>query len=249
MKDMQNKEIRPVVGIFSAPDPENMLLQQVKSQTLDAFEKAGAEVLLMDPSSKQKIPFEQLDGFVLMGGEDLDPTRYQQQPLKECGKLNLNRDDLEWQALEYALAHDKPVFGICRGHQLLNVFLGGSLYQDLPTQRAQSKLIHDQKTAFHQPIHGIQLQDGYLKDLLGHDALQVNSLHHQAIDRKAKGLDVLALADDGLIEAVRLSDYAYVLSVQWHPELDYDVNPDSRRIIKDFIQVCRRQMVLPETNC
>ena len=136
------------------------------------------------------------------------------------------------------LAADKPVLGICRGIQFLNVHLGGTLYQDLPAEHP-SAANHHQTPPYDAPVHSVTLTAGSpLWALLGKDTLAVNSLHHQAIKTLAPGLAAMAVSEDGLTEAVCLPDKRFVWAVQWHPEFSFRVNEDSRKIFKAFVGAC-----------
>ena len=137
------------------------------------------------------------------------------------------------------------LLGICRGIQLLNVYFGGTLFQDLPTQHPQG-IDHRLPPASARPVHTVELVTGTpLHDLLHREKLPVNSTHHQAIRRLAPRLEVMALSEDGLIEAVYLPDYRFVWGVQWHPELNYAEEASSRRILDAFAHACQ----LPAHGC
>ena len=135
-------------------------------------------------------------------------------------------------------AERKPLLGICRGIQFLNVHLGGTLYQDLPAEHP-SAANHHQTPPYDAPVHSVTLTAGSpLCALLGKDTLAVNSLHHQAIKTLAPGLAAMAVSEDGLTEAVCLPDKRFVWAVQWHPEFSFRVNEDSRKIFKAFVGAC-----------
>ena len=174
----------------------------------------GAEVLL-----------DRLDGLVLSGGGDVEPARFGADSIHpETYGILPARDQFELDLVHQALRRDMPVLGICRGIQVLNVALGGTLVQDIANQHESSTpLGHRQQAegiAANQPGHTVTLAAGsLLHDLVGHTSLPVNSFHHQAIDRLAAGLEAIAVSDDGIIEAVVLPDHRFVLGVQWHPEL------------------------------
>ena len=129
---------------------------------------------------------------------------------------------------------DKPVLGICRGIQFLNAALGGSLYQDIPSQHP-SAVEHHQSPPYDQPSHEVTLVQGSpLQTLLGQEELLVNSYHHQAVKRLADGLEVMAWSEDGLVEAVWKPDQRFLWAVQWHPEFSFRTEEASRRIFAAF---------------
>lgn len=157
-------------------------------------------------------------GLVLTGGYDIDPTRYGQEPIEELGEVNADRDEMEFTALQGAIDRELPVLGICRGHQLLNVHFGGTLYQDIATQigGAGGHRGSDDWTQHH---HTVTVEPGSrLEQCLGVSAFDVNSFHHQAVDRVGTGLRASAHAEDGMIEAIESVHAPWILGVQWHPE-------------------------------
>ena len=184
-----------------------------------AVARAGLVPLLVPSVLEPARAVEALDavkGLVLTGGEDVDPARYGAVPHPRLEKTDPARDAVEMALLEAARAQRLPVLAICRGIQLLNVALGGTLYQDLPSERP-GPIPHQDKTA----RHGVRIAPGsLLHRTLGVTSHTVNSRHHQAIWTLAPGLTATAWAEDGIIEAVELTDPAapWLLAVQWHPE-------------------------------
>ena len=142
---------------------------------------------------------------------------------------------MEEKLLALALETDKPVLGICRGIQFLNAAMGGSLYQDLPTQKP-SDLEHHQTPPYDIPVHRVTLvPSSPLQNLLQVSELSVNSYHHQAIHRLSQRLIPMAYSTDGLIEAVYMPDHRFVWGVQWHPEFSHKTDENSRKILKAFV--------------
>ena len=174
-----------------------------------------------------------IDGLLLSGGSDLDPSYYGEEPLPELGTTIPERDAFEVAILEHALERGMPVFGICRGLQVLNVALGGTLYQDLPSQFGTDGLIaHRQQMPKWQWTHEIEVSSGSgTASIMESTDLRVNSYHHQAIKDLAEPLVAVAYASDGVIEAVEspdLSDH-WLLGVQWHAEAMRDVEGSEHR--------------------
>jgi len=175
-----------------------------------------------------------VDGLVFTGGYDLDSKYFHQHPHPRSSKPREPRDWFELTLLTEAIKLKKPIFCICRGHQLLNVARGGSLYQDFS--------LVDFKVLSHyggDPIKGIDhlvniYQDSLLFDILGRQKIKCNSSHHQAIDKVGKGLIVSAQTADGIIEGLELAGYPFLLSVQWHPERIFK-RSHSRRLFQAFI--------------
>jgi putative glutamine amidotransferase len=146
------------------------------------------------------------------------------------------RDRLETLLLEKALQADKAVLGICRGLQFINAFLGGTLWQDLPSQHP-SDIVHRQGKPYGVPTHKVML-DGDLKTLLGKDILEVNTLHHQAVKDLSCDLTPMAVAPDGLIEAARMPGKRFVWAIQWHPEYMFKTDLDSLAIFSCYVRYC-----------
>src|SRR5690606_10092991 len=154
----------------------------------------------------------------LSGGEDVDPARYGEAPSPALGSVNRRRDQVEFTALEYALQQQMPVLGICRGVQVINVALGGTLYQDLATE-CPGPVLHQQREDWGHRTHRASVVEGSrLHEIVRSDELLINSYHHQAIRDVAPGLKVVARAEDGMVEAVEGQDHRWLIGVQWHPE-------------------------------
>jgi putative glutamine amidotransferase len=159
---------------------------------------------------------DSVSGLVLTGGEDVDPARYGEKRHEKVRNVNVARDATEAALIEAAKLRGKPVLAICRGIQILNVALGGTLYQDLESERPSS-VPHSDETS----RHAVRVEPGsLLARTLGSRSATVNSRHHQAIRDLAPGLKAVAWADDGVIEGAEPTDKneAWIVAVQWHPE-------------------------------
>ncbi len=193
----------------------------------------GAEALL-----------DGMDGLLLSGGSDLDPGYYGERPVPELGITIPERDAFEMALLEHALRQKIPILGICRGMQVLNVALGGTLYQDLPSQMDHMVLLgHRQETPKWQPTHEVEVDGGSkVAEILGTDELKVNSYHHQAIKELASGLIAVAHAPDGVIEAVESGDLSkrWAIGVQWHAEAMRDAGPEHRNLFEAHVCAAER---------
>jgi len=193
-----------------------------------------------------------LDGLVLQGGNDVAPETYGETPLHPDWSGDRVRDRYEIELIDAFVRAGKPVFGICRGLQLLNVMFGGTLLQDIATQRPASRA-HRDGSAFERHFHSIELVKGSrLAQLCGGvRKATVNSLHHQAIKDLAPGFTVEACCpDDGMIEAVRRAGLPYVAAVQWHPEFHTPGDPDNfddAPLLRDFLDAARATRKVPAT--
>ena len=179
-----------------------------------------------------------LDGFVFTGGGDVDPMLFGQWQRPACGSITPLRDAHEL-ALARLLARErKPVLGICRGVQVLNVALGGTLYQDIDTEVSSEHIAHRQKQPFSYVSHPVDVVPGtLLHRVLGTERVMVNSLHHQAIHRPG-AWKVCALAPDGLVEAAELPGHPFFLGVQWHPEQLQQRDAASWALFSAFVDAC-----------
>jgi putative glutamine amidotransferase len=214
---------RPVIGIttyierarYGAWDVDAALLPRTYVDTVAA---AGGNPVLLPPLGFADVSF--LDGLVIAGGADVDPARYGEATHPETLGLRPDRDETEFALVESALAAGLPLIGVCRGMQVLNVVLGGTLTQHVPDVTG---------TSTHRPVIGqfgrtdVKMAPGSMvADILG-DAASVSCSHHQAIDRLGDGLTITARSADGVVEAVELAGADFALGVQWHPEQDAEV--------------------------
>lgn len=175
------------------------------------------------------------DGFLFTGGQDVSPALYGEKTRATCGEICVKRDAFEQRLFAQALEQDKPMLGICRGIQFFNACLGGTLYQDLPTEHP-SEVGHVMRPPYDQTVHPVALLPGTpLAALLGRTELGVNSYHHQAIKVLAPGLGEMARSEDGLVEAVYMPDKSFVWAVQWHPEFSFRTDESSRKIFSAFV--------------
>jgi putative glutamine amidotransferase len=180
-----------------------------------------------------------LDGLLLSGGSDLDPCYYGEEAVPELGATVPERDAFEMNLVEHALRSGMPIFGICRGMQVLNVALDGTLFQDLPSQMGHSVLLgHRQETPKWQPTHEVDVDAGsQVAGIMGTGDLKVNSYHHQAVKDLASGLVAVAHAPDGVVEAVEWRDLSqrWLVGVQWHAEAMRDAAPQHRKLFEAHV--------------
>ena len=232
---------KPTIGVFPLFDIQRDSLWMIPGY-MDALIQSGAiPIMLPLLTDWQDIRslVDTFDGFLFTGGQDIDPAYYHEAESEKCGEHFALRDTMEYILFHEALKADKPLFGICRGIQAFNVFCGGSLYQDLPSQKP-SPVVHCQSPPYDEPVHSVSIiKDTPLYTLLNTDRLKVNSYHHQAIKELSPLLYPMAYSEDRLVEAVYMPEKSYVWAVQWHPELSYQVCEESRLIWKDFVDHCK----------
>jgi putative glutamine amidotransferase len=183
-----------------------------------------------------------LDGLLLQGGADMSPKSYGETPMNPAWSGDEVRDQYEIELFHEFVTQGKPVFGICRGHQVINVALGGSLYQDIATQRGSSA--HRDEAAYDKCFHEMRiLPESWLSRLYPDvQTTRINTIHHQAVKDLGEGLVVEAMSEpDGIVEAVRWEGHSFVVGVQWHPEFMDPKDPsliDSRPLLRAFLHAC-----------
>ncbi len=181
---------------------------------------------------------DKVQGFLFPGGNDIDPGFYNETPQKELGMVNKDLDIFQMAVLDLAMDQKKPVLAICRGIQVVNVALGGTLFQDIPSQFDTPVLKHMQDKISFETDHGVDIEPGSLLYELFGDHIRVNSRHHQSIKSLGKDLVITARAPDGVIEAAQHKTLPMDL-VQWHPELMMQKNDDMLPLFKVFVEKCR----------
>lgn len=248
---------RPRIGIsacFFHADPQRAIF---KGKTLQYLEQSLAHWVMSQGAIAYMIPapagdaevgfadlVDGLDGLVLQGGSDVSPKSYRETAIKPEWNGDFIRDQYEIALFEEFTRQGKPVLGVCRGAQLLNVAFGGTLYQDIETQVLGARN-HRNWEIYDQNFHAIQIEpkSGLANLYPGVISARVNSVHHQAIKDVGKGLVVEARSEDGVIEAIRAEGLPYVFAVQWHPEFQDPADRslfDSRPILNEFLSHARR---------
>jgi putative glutamine amidotransferase len=216
----------------------------VNSAYLRAVQQAGGVPVLLPPQLDRDA-VERLmalvDGLLLTGGGDIDPSRFGEARHPTCYEVAPARDEVEIGALRWALDRKLPVLAICRGIQVLNVALGGGLHQDIPSDPG-SDIAHSQVEPRDQPTHRVAVKPGSrLAETLGADEIAVNSMHHQAVKALGRGLVEVAWAPDHVVEGVELTDSArFVLGVQWHPEELAGHSEPARRLFSALVTAAGR---------
>ncbi len=240
------KDTKPIIGLF-VKDNENRIDDAEENVYVAAVEQSGGVALVL-PYDKRDDVLEHFisacDGFFFTGGADIAPCRYNENKHIKCEETDSKRDEFELASIEKILKTDKPVLGICRGMQLINVALGGTLYQDIPSE-IKTAVLHRQHEPKFSPSHKVNvIPETPLYFIANKERVLANSFHHQCVKTLGTGLSVMATADDGIIEAVYFEGERYIRGYQWHPERLYVLDSLSRELFKDFIEACRNTKIL-----
>jgi putative glutamine amidotransferase len=261
MKDGRDgsRASRPLIGVTTSEVRRRESVEQIPQGEEPAhfemalgltymrgIEAAGGLPVVMPPMDEEAIAplLDRFDGICLSGGPDLDPANYGAEPHAQLGPTEPPLDRFELAVARRADTCDIPILSICRGTQALNVARGGTLHQHLPD--LSEEIGHRQRNPADQPSHAIEIEPGSrLSRALGgagtvDGRLEVNSFHHQAIDRLGQGLAIVARAPDGTIEAVEDPDREFLIGVQWHAETMVE-RPYEAALFRSFVEACRRR--------
>jgi len=241
--------LRPLIGITADYDGETGRFQVNEGYT-GGIEKAGGVPAVLPPTGDFKTLeawLGRVDGLLLTGGGDLDPVWMGEEPIEALGTIVPERDQAEIQLTRLALRKDTPILAVCRGIQVLAVAVGGSIYQDLASQKPEV-LKHFQKAPRWYPTHAVELFPGSLlgRCLKGKTVtqgmLRVNSFHHQAVKEVCAPFVVTARARDGVIEAIESTTHTFVVGVQWHPEAMWDRDPAFLGLFEALVEAAARAL-------
>jgi len=236
--------LHAIDGIPAGLPPSWVMNKRYYEAAIDAGAVPWMVPLIATHPNTLRLIYERLDGLLLAGGVDMAPETFGEDPVPELGNIDPDRDAVELALASWAIADGKPVFGLCRGLQVINVATGGTLHQDVATQLPDA-IKHD-----YFPIAG------YERDYIAHDVelelgtrlssvmrgrhVGVNSMHHQGIKEVGLGLAATAYAPDGLIEAIEHPDHEFLVAVQWHPEMLEMSQPETRRLFHEFVEAASR---------
>lgn len=238
--------VKPVIAIGAYPRTIETaygptLLHTVSRHYVQAVERAGGAPVVLPVTEPDDVAdvLRIADGVVLTGGGDIQPSLYGDAPHDSTRGVNAERDAFEVALLSQAIAADVPLLAICRGMQLMNVAMGGSLVQDVFSVTGQ---FHDEDKRAHELVHRVKIEPGsHLAATLGVVELSVNSVHHQGVGRLADDLRAVAWAEDGSIEGVELPGGRFALGVQWHPEMLED-QPEQQGLFRALVDQARRRL-------
>ena len=235
----------PIIGVFADTMSCNtggfgdVTRQYINAAYISAVEDAGAVPFIIPVSNdleKTKKLIDLCDGLLFPGGEDIDPGYYGENPHKNLGEIRPEVDKFLFHSLLYALEQRKPALGICKGMQMMVVATGGSLYQDIYSQREEETFLHCQSGRRTYGVHQVQIdKDSRLFQILETGQIATNSMHHQSVRTLGKGLRLSAHTEDGIVEAVESLD-GRLIGVQWHPEEMVPESGAMKRLFKNLVQ-------------
>lgn len=221
--------MKPVIGISMQYHPE-LPRYDMSAEYAEAVAAVGGIPLLLPELEEEKVAqmLQLCQGVIFSGGEDVNPACYGREKEPLCGRVADRRDAAELMLFRLVMERELPVLGICRGVQMLNVALGGTLIQDIPGHRDTTHEIRVERESMLHTVTG--------------DCCRVNSYHHQIIEKPGKGLRVIARNEEGGIEAVELPGHPFFLGVQWHPERSFvrEADPISRQILQMFLNAAQK---------
>ncbi len=233
--------MKPVIGLIPLYD-DNKESYWMLPGYMKALESCGAVPIMLPLTNNQeelKVAYDLCQGILFTGGHDVSPGIYGEEPAEACGASCQLRDEMESFILKLCLEDGKPFLGICRGIQFLNAYLGGSLYQDLPSEY-ESNIEHHMEPPYDRGAHKVEILKGsQLADIIGEGIIEVNSYHHQAIKDLSPKVEKMAVSEDGLVEAIAVKNHRFAIGVQWHPEFSYTKSQENAKIINAFVKECK----------
>lgn len=233
--------MRPLIGITA--NVELDAKHTLANDYIQAVIKAGGIPVILPIGIDSDVSqlADRLDGLVLSGGGDIDPTLFGEEPHPNLGTISPGRDSLEIALIQEMLDRDKAILAICRGIQILNIAAGGDMFQDIYHQIETPLIQHSQKATRSHLSHYVKAEpNSLLARIAGQSEFKVNSFHHQAVRNVIDPLVITAIASDGVIEAIESTRHSFVIGVQWHPEpLALNGDHISMRLFNKFVEACK----------
>lgn len=231
----------PVIGMTAFFNDDNGRVHKINTSFVEAILKNGGIPLIIPVTADTSYiteMVERIDGLLVPGGQDVAPHLYGEEPCPQVSFARTKDDLFEMELIRQVQKAGKPILGICRGEQIINVTFGGTLYQDIPSM-VKSPINHVQSLKIRsEPMHFADVvSDSHLAKLLGVTKVHINTYHHQAVKDVAEGFRVVATAKDGIIEAIESLD-GRIIGVQWHPELMQEEAAEFQRLFQGFLALC-----------
>lgn len=237
--------MKPVIGVTVwKEEKDSNIYEKVNEWNLKAIEDYGGIPVMLHITSNDEIIegyIKILDGIYFTGGGDINPLLYNEEPIKELGNVEYDRDEFEMKLYRKAAEKNIPILGVCRGMQVMNVAEGGTIYQDLYSQRPGTKG-HSNKYVFEgKEQHTVSIEENSkLFEILNETEIKTNSYHHQAVNDLADSYVATAFAKDGVVECIESKKLKYAIGIQWHPEIMYVKYPLHGKLFKSFIHAATK---------
>lgn len=232
--------MRPIIGVTVWKENKDAnTYEKVNEWNLKAIEDFGGIPVMLHITNDDEVIegyIKILDGIYLTGGGDINPLLFNEEPIKELGNVEYDRDNFEIKLYKKAAEKDIPILGVCRGMQLMNVAEGGNVYQDIYSQRPETNN-HSYKYIFDgNEFHTVVIKENSkIFEILNKTEIKTNSYHHQAVNELAPSFVATAFGKDGVVECIESTKLKYAIGIQWHPEVMYVKYPLFGKIFKSFI--------------
>lgn len=247
--------MKPIIGITCNYDPRDTVIgvpglglpgqdwEFLAADYIYTIEKAGGIPTIIPYCREKKniiALLEKVDGILISGGHDIDPLRYGARPIPYCGRIVPERDEYDLTIFHYGYEHKLPMLGICRGIQIMNVAMGGTVYQDLGQEAHLTHRYMGDMAPKNYPSHETLFSSGSLLHTTFGDKIRTNSFHHQGVCEPGKNVTITALAEDQAVEGIEITGGAsFIVGVQWHPEMMFDA-PEQLKLFQAFINSCKK---------
>jgi len=236
--------MRPIIGITIDKNMnDGFYYQKVNECNLNAVSKNGGLPIMLPITNNEEIIdgyLNMIDGIYFTGGSDINPLLFGEDPVKTLGSVDYDRDEFEIKLYEKAAMMDMPMLGICRGQQIINVAAGGSLYQDIYSQRVDTNGHSPKFSVGGYEYHIVEImKDTKISDIFKAEKIKTNSFHHQAVKEVAEDYIATAFTRDGIIEGIESTKLSFAVGLQWHPEIMYERYPIFSNIFKALIDAAK----------
>lgn len=232
--------MRPIIGVTVWKENKDAnVYEKVNEWNLKSIEDFGGIPVMLHMTKNDEVIDEyvkMLDGIYFTGGGDINPLLFNEEPIREIGNVEYDRDEFEMKLYKKASEKNIPILGVCRGMQIMNIADGGNVYQDLYIQRPETNN-HSCKYTFEgNEFHTVNIRENsMLHEILNTTEIKTNSYHHQAIKELGEGYVATAFAKDGVVECIESTKLKYAIGIQWHPEVMYAKHPVFGKIFRSFI--------------